>query len=157
MLRKVLNATQQASESARKIDGDFNVILYQKLDIAEGNLTVGTMTWRTVVLLPPFASPPQITLSREGHGPGEPPEIKDVTPDTFAACIFNSDQSGKWLWRARGMKIARDFDVVQGTVKLRGWKTTVLLPPFVTPPQVMLVRPDGRTRQDPVVDEVLIR
>jgi hypothetical protein len=45
---------------------------------------------------------PQITLSKVGPVPPNDPTIEPVTPDQFTITISNSNQAGKYKWRARG-------------------------------------------------------
>ena len=71
-------------------------------DIIEGECEVDTLTWRTRVKLPPFKEAPQITLFRLGSGSTAEPNIESISPDQFTIAISNSDQRGKWAWRARG-------------------------------------------------------
>jgi hypothetical protein len=71
-------------------------------DVVEGECDVGTSTWRARVMLPPFKAAPEITLSRLGTVPRTDPAIESVTADQFTIKISNSDQAGKYKWRARG-------------------------------------------------------
>jgi pimeloyl-ACP methyl ester carboxylesterase len=147
MLERLLLATRQASNSAKQKD--------VKIGIVEGTLRVDTNTWKTSVLLPPFAKPPEVTLARR-DGRGRAPTIESVTCDKFTVSIRSSDQAGKWHWRAKGAKSDQKMDVVEGRLKLdtQSWKGTVLLPPFTTAPEITLVRPDGRAREDPTIEAV---
>jgi hypothetical protein len=70
------------------------------LTVVDGQVDIDTSTWRTTVLLPPFAGPSEITpLQPDGQAIAEP-EVESVTADKFTAVIRNTDQSGSWLWRA---------------------------------------------------------
>ena len=81
----------------------------QARDIVEGECEVDTVTWGGVIMLPPFATAPQITLSSlDGRGLDEP-TIVSVTPDRFKIKITNSGQAGKWKWRARGTLLRPGF------------------------------------------------
>lgn len=71
-------------------------------DIVEGECEIDTVTWRKRVMLPPFKSPPEITLSADGTEAREEPKIESLTADQFTIVISNSRQAGKWAWRARG-------------------------------------------------------
>jgi hypothetical protein len=97
MLQKVLESTRKASESGREVPTNSTE------SVVEGILQVDTLTWRTTVLLPPFAAAPRITLARPQGGAIREPEIKSVTPDLFTITINNSEQAGEWVWRARGV------------------------------------------------------
>jgi hypothetical protein len=57
---------------------------------------------KITVMLPPFKTAPQITLSKVGPVPPNDPTIESVTPDQFTITISNSNQAGKYKWRARG-------------------------------------------------------
>jgi hypothetical protein len=72
------------------------------VDIVEGQCEVSTVDWRARVMLPPFAEPPEITLSRPTGGTSRDPKLESVTKDQFTIAISQADQAGVWAWRARG-------------------------------------------------------
>lgn len=67
--------------------------------IAEGEFDVKDVGEQTIVL-PPFESPPAITLYREKGG--DPPQINQVSADAFTILTTWSGQEGQWSFRARG-------------------------------------------------------
>lgn len=83
-------------QSLREIGGQ------KAVDIVEGQCEVTTVDWRARVMLPPFAEPPEITLSRPNGGAPRDPTLESVTRDQFTMVITSSDQAGTWAWRARG-------------------------------------------------------
>jgi len=100
MLQRILESTRKASGSARRMDGPSGT------NVVEGTLKVDTLTWRTTVLLPPFAMPPHITVARRDGRASAEPVVEGVTPDKFTVRISSSDQAGEWVWRARGNLIS---------------------------------------------------
>jgi hypothetical protein len=148
LLKILLAATERASNSAKKRE--------PAPEIVEGQLKLDTLTWRTKVLLPPFAAPPEITLVRpDGRSVAEP-KLESVTGDAFTASIRSRDQRGTWNWRARGPRLGPTLTVVDGEVRVDTltWRTTVLLPPFAYPPEITLLRPEGGSREEPEVESV---
>jgi pimeloyl-ACP methyl ester carboxylesterase len=71
-------------------------------DVVDGECDIDVSTGRARVMLPPFKTAPQITLSKVGPVPPNDPTIQSVTPDQFTITISNSNQAGKYKWRARG-------------------------------------------------------
>jgi hypothetical protein len=84
------------------MDGMFKLANDEAHDVVDGECEIGVTTWRTRVMLPPFKAAPQITLYKVGALPPIDPTIESVTPDQFTITISNSDQAGKYKWRARG-------------------------------------------------------
>lgn len=73
-------------------------------DVIEGWLTVDTLTWGATIPLPPFNKPPDVDFWREDGSLIKKPNITEKTTDQFSITINNSDQTGRWIWRARGVK-----------------------------------------------------
>jgi len=148
MLKIFLAARDRASNSAKKQE--------TAPGIAEGQLELDTRTWRTRVLLPPFAAPPEITLVRPDGRVDAEPKLESVTADAFTASIQDTGASGTWSWRARGPRLGPTLTVVDGKVDIdtSTWRTTVLLPPFEGPPEITLLRPDGRAIAEPGIESV---
>jgi hypothetical protein len=74
----------------------------QARDVVDGECEIDTVTWRRRVMLPPFTTPPQITLSRPDGKASNEPAIESVSPDQFTISISSNQQAGTWTWRARG-------------------------------------------------------
>lgn len=72
--------------------------------IVEGWLTLDTLTWGASIPLPVFSSLPEITFWRENGSGTNKPYITSKSVDQFSIKISDSDLSGKWMWRARGLK-----------------------------------------------------
>jgi hypothetical protein len=102
MLQRVLDSTRKASTSARRTEGEPGT------DVIEGTLSVDTLTWRTTVLLPPFAGQPNITVVRPDGRASSDPVIDGITSDKFSVLINNTNQAGEWRWRARGTLLGLD-------------------------------------------------
>jgi len=73
-------------------------------DIIEGWLTTDTLTWGATIPIPPFKKPPEIDFWREDGAGIEKPNIVERTADQFTVNISSSNQSGRWIWRAKGVK-----------------------------------------------------
>lgn len=78
-----------------EIDGDsFNIVT--------GEISIGVDTWKAKVYLPHFIEIPEIELNRFDGRIRRIPEIVQITNDSFTITITNSDDSGKWVWKAKG-------------------------------------------------------
>jgi hypothetical protein len=73
-------------------------------DIIEGWLTADTLTWGASIPLPPLKEPPILVFWRNDGANVEKPKIIEKTTDQFTVTINSNNQTGEWIWRAKGLK-----------------------------------------------------
>jgi hypothetical protein len=72
--------------------------------ILEGTLSLDTLTWRTRVPFQyPFLHKPTVFIWREEGGSNVDPDFEEITEDYFTVTAHNSEVTGNWRWRARGV------------------------------------------------------
>lgn len=76
------------------------------IDIVEGDVSL-SFGQKTTVWLPPFSGPPIISLVRPDGRSRRQPKLESVTEDAFSVSINNTEDAGRWMWRARGQVLAR--------------------------------------------------
>lgn len=99
---KPLNRLAAFIEARTDFSGKYQDSKNQIQDIIEGDFDVDCQNWGALVTLPPFESPPLISILYSHKGKGDVPKIVDITNDNFTVRINSSTQEGTWRWRARG-------------------------------------------------------
>lgn len=100
------NRVKKAVQDRLAFTGSYVDSANRSVEVFEGEFRLADFHPISVPL-PPFESPPIVTIYPIGHAATEKPSASNVTLDSFDVGAMNSGQWRTWRFRARGTQLVR--------------------------------------------------